>query len=215
MSNDAVEIVTLRNNFYRDNYRRVVLALLLMILVNIILALIIAYQITHRPEPRYFATSTDGRITPLYALSDPVVTREELLQWATRAATAAYTYDFVTYRAELQDVANEFFTPEGWKEFRAGLERSRNLETIVDKKLVSSAVATGAPIIQESGMINGRYAWKVQLPMLVTFESASMKIRQPLLVTMVITRVSTLDNPKGIAIAQFYATERTLSPNEQ
>lgn len=213
MADDAYELVKLRNNFYRDNYRRVVAALLTMIAINIILVSVIGYQVTHRPTPQYFATSSDGRILPLYSLSEPVVSKPELLQWATMAATAVNTYDFVNYRQQLQ-AASQYFTPDGWKDFEAAMQSSRNLQTVVDKKLTTSAVATGAPTILEEGMLNGRYAWKVQLPILVNYESSSTSIRQPLLVTMIVTRVSTLDTPKGIAIAQYYATERALTPNE-
>jgi intracellular multiplication protein IcmL len=64
----------------------------------------------------------------------------------------------------------------------------------------------------DEGVINGRYAWKINLPMLITYESASDNIRQPVSVTMIVTRVSTLDTPKGIAIAQFYASEGQPAP---
>lgn len=209
MPEDALELVRLRNNFYRDNYRRLVGILLLMIIVNLGLIGTVVYLLTSRPAPQYFATSADGRITPLYPLSAPVVTPTELLQWANEAAVAAYTYNFVNYRKELQNTSG-YFTPEGWNQFQQELRRSRNLETVIAKKLVVTAAATGAPVITDQGLLNGRYAWKIRIPLLVTYESASERIQQPIMVNMVITRVSTLDMPKGIAIAQFYASERPL-----
>jgi intracellular multiplication protein IcmL len=213
MADDALELVRLRNNFYRDNYRRAVLALLLLILVNIGLGGIIAYLVTHRPAPQYFATTADGKIIPIYALSEPVVNTADLLQWATQAATAVFTYNFVNWRDELQR-ASENFTPEGWKNFQDALERSRNLELIISKKLVSSAVATGAPVVLEQGILGDRYAWKIQVPVLITYESANYRTRQSVLVTMLVTRVSTLNNPKGIAISAFYSTEKPINPSE-
>ena len=120
--NDALEVVRLRNNLYRDNYRRLVGMLLLMIIITIALVGVVVYLVTHRPAPQYFATSADGRITPLYPLSQPVVNPGELAQWANQAAVAAYTYNFVNYRKELQ-AASEFFTPEGWTQFQNGLKR--------------------------------------------------------------------------------------------
>ncbi len=214
MAKDALETVVLRNEFYRDNYRRVVFGLLLMVFINIGCIGVIGYLITNRPEPVYFATSNDGKIIKLQPLTEPVISKAELLQWATVAATEANTYGFSDYRKRLED-ASVYFTPGGWKEFQAALERSRNLETVISRKLVANAVATGAPIVTDQGVINGRYAWKIQLPLLITYESASTKIRQPVVVTMVVTRVSTLDTPKGIAIAQFYASERPISADQQ
>lgn len=205
MAESALEVVQMRKNFYRDSYRRVVTVLLFMVLANLILAAIIYYLATNQPEPKYFATSEDGRITPIYPLSAPMVSDSALLQWANQAAVAAYTYNFATYRKELQD-ASEYFTPEGWNDFETALQSSRNLETVINKKLVVTAVATGAPVILDRGILNGHYSWKVQMPLLVTYESASTTIQQPILVTMLITRVSTLNVPKGIAIAQFVAS---------
>lgn len=202
MADDAVELVRLRNNFYRDNYRRVVGALLFMILINLLLVAMVFYQITHRPDPQYFATSTDGRITALYPLSEPMIAPGELLQWAERSAVAAYTYNFVNWREALQEVQNNF-TPEGWRYFENALKAAMTLETVNAKKLVASAVATGAPVVLEKGVIGGRYAWKVQLPLLVTYQSSTEQIQQSLVITMVISRVPTVDMPRGVAIVSF------------
>ncbi len=205
MPDTALEVVQMRKNFYRDSYQRVVGALLFMILITFLQFLIIYYLMTHKPEPKYFATSADGRIIPIYPLTAPMVSDAVLSQWANEAAVAAYTYNFATYRKELQD-ASEYFTPGGWKDFETALQSSRNLETVVTKKLVVTAVATAAPVILDRGVLNNHYSWKVQMPLLVTYGSASTTIQQPIQVTMLITRVSTLNVPKGIAIAQFVAS---------
>src|SRR5262245_854566 len=113
---DALEVIRLRNSFYKDSYRRVLGVLLIMLIINFMLAGIIGYMVTHRPAPEYFATTADGKIVRLYALSRPVLTNAELLQWATLAATTVNTFNFVNYRKELQ-AASEFFTPTGWKEY--------------------------------------------------------------------------------------------------
>ncbi len=207
MKDDAVEIVRLRNQFYRDNYRRVISALLICFLAILVLAGIIFYMITHQPQPKYFATTPDGRIIQLMPLDRPNQSNATVLQWANSAAVAAYSFNFVNYRKALQD-ASSYFTPDGWEQFLSKLEGSNNLAAITSRKLIMNAVATGAPVILEQGILNGRYSWKVQMPMLVSLESASQVIQQSLNITMLITRVSVLDNPKGIAIAQFVAAER-------
>ncbi len=209
LDQDALEVVRLRNNFYRDGYRRVLSALLIMAMVNIIMAFILVYIVMHPSKPQYFATTRDGKVIPLHSLSDPVVSTSELLQWAATAATAANTYNFVNYRKELQ-AASEYFTPTGWKEYQDALKSSRNLETVTAKKLTVNAVATGAPIVVDQGLVNGRYKWKIQLPILITYESSSTNISQPSLVTMLVTRVPTLETPKGIAIDAFYMTEQPI-----
>ncbi len=204
MADDALEVVKLRNNFYRDNYRRVVFILLLSIVVNAILLGCLWWVITNPRPPEYFATTADGRIIPLKPLSEPNISEAALLEFAVQAATSPYTYNFVNYRKRLQE-ASAYFTPQGWAEFLKILQASNNLKAVIAKKLVVTAVPTGAPVVVQKGIIRGRYAWKVQLPLLITYQSASTQIQQSVLVTMLITRVPTLNQPKGIGVAQFVA----------
>jgi len=205
VTNDAMTVVTLQKKFYRDSYSRTMLVLLLSIIINLGMGGILFYLITNPPKPQYFATTINGRITPLIPLEQPNQADSAVLQWANQAAIAAFSYNFVNYRKELQ-AASEFFTPAGWKEFLQALNSSNNLEAVRDKKLVVSAVATSTPIILQEGVLNGRYSWRIQLPMLVTYQSASEFSQQNNMVTMLVTRVSTLNSPRGIGISQFIVT---------
>ena len=206
MNEDAVELVRLRNNFYRDNYRKLVGLSLVLTFVVVVLSFVIAYQVANRPEPRYFATTADGRIMQLYPLSVPMLSPGELLQWAHRTAISAYTYNFVNYREALQQLQNNF-TSAGWKHYENALKASRNLEMVIAKKLVVSAVATGTPVILDQAVIDGRYSWRIQIPLLVSYQSPSEQTQRPIVVMMIISRVPNVDMPKGIAVVSFVASE--------
>lgn len=207
MADDGLTNVIMRNQFYRDKYRQVSLAFLIVLVINLLLAGIIFYKVTNKPKPVYFATTADGKIIELTPLSQPVLTDAELLQFATQASVAAYTYNYVNYRKELQGVA-DFFTAQGWKNYQEELKKSKNLEAVLKNKLVGFATPTGAPVIVDRGVVNGVYAWKVTLPLLATFEGGSTKITQPLTVTMVIRRVPVVVAPKGVEVSSFYAAQR-------
>ncbi len=202
MKEDALQVVKLRNEFYRDNYRKVVAALLLSFFIILTLAGALFYIITHPPEPRYFATSNDGRIVPLIPFQRPNLSNSAVLEWANTAATAANSYNFVNYRQALQAAA-DYFTPEGKQMFFSALKSSNNLQAVIAKKLIVSAVATGVPVVLEQGIMLGRYTWKVQIPMLITYQSASQFSQQAVTITMLIVRVSPLESVRGIGIAQF------------
>ncbi|MDP1602316.1 MAG: type IVB secretion system apparatus protein IcmL/DotI [Legionella sp.] len=202
MAQDALAAVALRNKFYRDGQRKLVTGLIITLLVNVLMASMLLYEITHPPLPKYFATSVNGRITPLFPLNEPNQSDSAVLQWANQAAIAAFSYNFVNYRDELQ-ASSGFFTAEGWQQFLTALQQSNNLDAVKAKKLIVSAVATRAPIILQKGMLNGRYSWRVQMPLLVTYQSASEFSQQNNVVTMLINRVSTLNSPRGIGISQF------------
>lgn len=202
MPEDALIAVAMRNKFYRDGQRKIIVVLILSVLSNFVLAGILTYIITHPPQPKYFATSINGRITPLFALNEPNQSDSAILQWANQAAIAAFSYNFVNYRTELQ-ASSGFFTAEGWDQFLQALQDSNNLLAVKAKKLIVSAVATKAPVILQKGLLNGRYAWRVQMPLLVTYQSASEFSQQNNVVTMLVSRESTLNSPRGIGISQF------------
>ena len=202
MAEDALVAVNLRNKFYRDGQRKLITLTIISALTNAALVAIVGYIMTHPPQPKYFATSINGRITPLFALNMPNQSDSAVLQWANQAAIAAFSYNFVNYRSELQ-ASSGFFTAEGWTQFLDALQQSNNLEAVKVKKLIVSAVATRAPIILQKGILEGRYAWRIQMPLLVTYQSASEFSQQNSVVTMLVTRVSTLNSPRGIGIAQF------------
>jgi len=202
MAEDTLAAVALRNKFYHDGQRKMVIALLISLIVNLIMGCMIFYILSHPPMPKYFATSIDGRITPLNSLDEPNQSDSAVLQWANQAAIAAFTYNFVNYRSELQS-SSGFFTADGWQQFISALTQSNNLAAVKAKKLIVSAVATRAPIILQKGLLNNRWSWRVQMPLLVTYQSASEFSQQNNVVTMLITRVSTLNYPRGIGISQF------------
>jgi len=205
MAGEAVTTVVLRNEFYRDSYRRVSLAFLLTLIINFTLAYFLFYLYTNPPKPLYFPTSINGRITPLFPLNRPNQSEAAVLQWASTAAVAAYTYNYVNYRAELQ-AASEFFTPEGWDQFLRALNATNNLQAVKERRLIVSAVPTGAPVILQKGLVQtGRFAWQVRIPILVTFQNLNVFTQARYNITMLIQRVSTLNNPRGIGIAQYIA----------
>lgn len=136
------------------------------------------------------------------ALSQPNQSDSAILAWANSAAVATFTYDYANYRENIQNLSG-FFTDSGWKDFMGALDKSKNLDAVKDKKLVVSAVATGTPLILQKGILNNVYAWKVQLPMLITYQSESQFSKQNVIVTMLITRTTTTNAPKGVAISQY------------
>jgi intracellular multiplication protein IcmL len=115
---------------------------------------------------------------------------------------AAFSYNFVNYRSELE-AASDFFTANGWTSFLKSLKDSNNLIAVVNKKLVVSGQATRTPEILQKGVINGRYSWRIKIPMYITYQSSEQYSTQSVDVILLVTRVSTLNNPKGIGVEQF------------
>ena len=172
------------------------------IVVNIFAVTGIFYVYSHPPEPAYYSTSINSQTTPLSPLTEPNTADSVVTQWAALACIGAFTYDFVNYEAQFE-LASEYFTKNGWRSYVQSLHESNNLKTVISKKLVVSAVVLSPPVILKKGLINGVYAWRIQVPILVTYQSASNVSQMKMIVNMLMIRMSTRDNYKGVGVELF------------
>lgn len=202
LQEEGLTLVLMRNAFYRDNYRRAIFALVLVFITNVILVCAITYRYLNPPKPEYFAANSQYQLIKWHPLSDPIVDNNYVLQWVTTAVLASFSLDYVHWRGQLQRASN-YFTPSGWYWFLSAFKKSGNLETLKTLKMVSSAQVTAAPIVEYQAVLDGRYVWKIKLPIVVTYTSATKTINQPLKVTLIVERVSVEDSPDRMAINQF------------
>ena len=194
------------NAFYRDHYHQV-----LMVLVGILLIVFIAigfvfYQMLHRPLPVFYAKDVNNQTMELNAFNAPNRLPETILRWATKAAISAYTFDFVNYNRQIAAV-KPYFTESGWNDYQQSVQGL--IETIVQNKLFINGVVSGAPVISNEGPLPGiDYAWRVQIPFLVTYQSANITTKRDFYVALTIIHVPTSVNPQGIGIDQFVMVPR-------
>jgi intracellular multiplication protein IcmL len=172
------------------------------IVANLVLLFLVIFTYTHPIQPKYFSTSYNGEIKAITNISEPNTSDYAVMQWANIAAISALNYDFVNYESQLKN-ASQFFTAEGWDMYMRALDSSNNLEEVVAKKLVVNVVATKPPIILQKGYLNGSYSWRIQIPVLITYKSANTLSPQNLIITMLVSRVPTLESYKGLGIKQF------------
>jgi len=203
----ALELIILRNDFYRDSYRRCLLILLFLIVINSVIAGAIIYKVLNPPLPEYFATTANGRMINWHPLTDPSVPQSFVTQWAANAVNRAFSLDYIHWRQQLQE-ASDNFTNYGWKAFLDALKKSNNLQTLTSLKMVSDAQVTGAPRVLEEAIVGGHYAWKIQMPILVVYSNATRTIQMPMDVTLIVLRVPVEENPNRIAINNFLPVPR-------
>ena len=188
------------NRFYRDYYNALMLAITISMMVLIVLVSLLVYQLLHRPLPPFFAVSNSGQQIQLTAFSTPNLYPDTIIKWASKAAVAAYTFDFANYSQQTA-AARPYFTDVGWSDFQASLNTVIN--AIVQKQLIVSSVVSGTPIITNQGDLLGRYTWRLQIPFLVTYQAAQSSSQSNYTVIITIVKVPTSTNPTGIGIEQF------------
>ena len=200
--------VIIRNEFYRDGYRSILkLAVFQSMIILGLIGLMFFVVHIHQPENRYFATTEDGRLVPMVALTEPNLSTPALMSWVAQASTEVMTFGFNDYRRRLQE-ASRNFTRRGWESFTQALQRSRIIETVEANKQVVTSAPQGAPILESEGVVGGRYQWVIQIPMVLTYQSGSKTRSDSLLVTVVVVRLPRLESPNGVGIEQWIAVPR-------
>ncbi len=196
-----VNTVNKENSFYANSYQALMIVLSVEIILLFLLASLVLYQIFHRPLPPFSAVSADNQRMELTASYEPNLASTTLINWVSKAAVAAYTFDFVNYNQQMARV-RPYFTDVGWNDYQASI--AKLIQTIVKNQLFVNSVVVGAPVISNQGDLPGRgYTWRVQIPFLVTYQSAGQASRANYTVVITIVRVPTSINPAGIGIAQF------------
>jgi len=201
----ALDAVITRNIFYRDGYRNLVRLAIIQGLVILVLIISLAITIAmSRPQDRFFATTADGRLIRMIPLSESNMTDAAIVSWAARAGSDIMTFGFHDHQKRLQETST-YFTRRGWQSFTEALSKSRIIESVEQNQQVVTAAPQRAPVIVQQGLVAGIYRWIVEVPLVVTYQSGTAQQSSNLNITLVVVRVSTLDNPSGVGIQQWVA----------
>lgn len=202
-----VTVVT-RNEFYRDGFRNLIIIAMLeaVVIIGLILALIV-YINNSKPDDRYFATTADGRIMQLQPLNVPNMETPALLSWVATAVTDTLSFSYLTYQKDLQN-SSRHFTKAGWESFTGAMQRAHILDSVQALQQIVSATPRTSPILKQSGVLNGKYRWVLELPITVKYQSVKESRQDQLTLTLVVERVPSLENPVGVGIAQWIAVQK-------
>lgn len=201
MSNSRQDMQNKKNDFYASSYQSLMVILLIEIILVLILVVVVLYQVFHRPLPVFSAIAPNNQRMGLTASYEPNLLPTTLIRWASKAAVAAYTFDFVNYNKQINRV-RPYFTETGWKDYQFSI--SKLIQTITQNQLFVNGVVAGPPVISNQGDLPSRgYTWRIQIPFLVTYQSSDQTSRANYTVVLTLVRVSTLVNPAGVGIDQF------------
>lgn len=191
------------NEFYRNYQPRFIIMLMGATVVAMIWVGIVMLQVYNRPLPSFYATQPNGQRMTLQPQSLPNLQAETILRFACKAAVAAYAFDFVNYKKNI-NLARPYFTDAGWDDYLNSV--SALVRGIAQNKLFVTGVVNGTPVISNQGEIDGIYSWRVQIPFLVTYQSAQSSEQRKYTVVITVVRVPTVTDPLGIGIDQLVMT---------
>lgn len=208
-NNDALLMIFERNNFYRRQYLLALGAFGMALLVLVVLIVVLIYVIRNPTAPLYFATDNVGRLIRVVPVTQPNMSTEDVTKWTINAVEKTYSYDYVNYRRQLQS-AQKYFTTYGWTKYMSALKASNNLVALSSRQMLIQAKVVGAPKLIVAGLLGGSYAWKFEMPVLVTNwlppYDAQSKFVNALTVTVIVQRMPILQSSDGVGIVQLVAS---------
>lgn len=200
--NAPEEVYVARDNgFYQNHYHHIIIVIMVLIVFMLFAISTVFYQLMNRPLPQFNAIQADNKSMLLVPYDEPNLSPETIVRWASKAAILAYTFSFENYNNQIKE-ARPYFTEDGWQDYLRSVDNL--IKTIVQNQLIVNGVVSGTPVISNQGVIPGRgYVWRIQIPFLVTYQSANTSVKKNFYVVISVVRVPTYINKQGIGIDQF------------
>ena len=192
------------HDFYRQHTHHMIWLLMALIVLLMLLIGLVLYQLLNRPLPSFKAVDVDQKEMSLTSFTEPNLLPDTIINWASKAAITAYSFDWVNYEAQI-GVARPYFTDAGWQDFLKSINPV--IRSVIQAQLFVNSIVSGTPVIANQGPLPGRgQVWRIQIPFLVNYQSANGTTRRNFIVSLSIVRISTAINPQGIGIDQFVMT---------
>lgn len=206
---DALTLIFTRNVFYRRLYHLALATFALFIIIIACLSGLLFYIVSNPSQPIYFATDAISRLMKFVPLDRPNMSAEDVGKWAAESVEAAYSYDYVNYRSELQN-AQKYFTNYGWRNYMKALQASNNLVALTQRQMIVRAKIIETPKLTKQGVLSGRYAYRFEMPVLVTYllppYDANSRFSNALNVTVLLRREPVLQSYQGLGVLQMIGT---------
>ena len=136
-----------------------------------------------------------------FSLATPNMSATDILVWANEAAVKIHTYTYLTYRRDLQQIQN-YFWPNAWDVYQRALKTQHYKKSLITQQMAVSAVAADVPLLLKQGVNNGRYTWKVEVPLLLHFQGGRHSLNQKISLTLVIQRTPPYLGKRGVGIVR-------------
>lgn len=138
----------------------------------------------------------------LILLPYPHQSFKNISEWIVDAVTASYSFDFRNYDKQVEK-AGYYFTPDGYRTYLNALIITKVKQSVIDKKLEISIIPLQNPVLINGGSFGSTEFWRFQLPVRVSYYGGKEPVIQSLNVEVLVLRVPTYQNYKGLSIAEF------------
>ncbi|ODN44085.1 hypothetical protein BGC07_11615 [Piscirickettsia litoralis] len=121
----------------------------------------------------------------LQSLSNPVENDAYVINWLSNAVVNINTLDFLNYRNQTEG-KRKYFTQYGWNQYLKAFKVI--IEKVKNDQYISRATVADAPVVIQKGIVNGAYSWRLQVPIIITYQKGDSKDTQNVIWTVLIQR---------------------------
>lgn len=181
---------------------------LISLLVTLLAIVMIRVTDARMPPPLYLATTPKGVTGPLPLMDEPVYSSTKVQDWTVTALKDTFSFNFVNINEELRK-SQAYFTPDGWDAFYTAMQSSKVVENVTRQRLEVFLTPLGeARIIGTCVSEKCLYKWwRVEVPVIITYSGASPPEARKQLITVLVMRQPTTENPNGLGISQLNVEE--------
>ncbi|UTW43563.1 type IVB secretion system apparatus protein IcmL/DotI [bacterium SCSIO 12844] len=199
MAEDVLTQIIKRNDFFKQNFKRITTVLLISCILNVVLFVGLMFTIASKPQSSYFAVTENGRLLQLQGTKTAQITDAMVVSWVSQVVPKLYVLDFLNYRSQLNDI-NKYFTNYGWNSYSTAFKSV--LDQIVKDKLVTRATLQDVPVVTAKGSVNGVMAWKVQVPVMINFQQGKKEQTNQFILSLTIMKNSNTESGELLGISQ-------------
>lgn len=199
VAGDELDVVRLRNDFYRDGINKIFIALSIVTATIVLLLAMSFYLHTQKPRPVTFHTDSDGRVYPPIPIDRPFIKEADLVQWLNNVVSKSFSFDFVNYKTQVENL-RQYYTENGYTKLLGVLNSYANPNQVQNAKLFINANAGGVPTIFNQGLIGNTYNWILHVPLELTYSSGEKNTIANITLEITVIRVQINSELAGIAI---------------
>ncbi len=198
-NNNAEITVTLQKNFVQESYGLMLAVIFSQLAFIASLVWYLCLQIQNLPEPLYFFTTKNEQIIHPVPLEEPAVTTPYVLNLVNEVVNSAYTFNYRNIQHQLK-LIKEYFDDRGQQSFFAFLSSDPFMKDVIKERLVVSATVMKAPQILVEGLFEGRYSWRIMLPIVVVYQNDLASKKRELELECIVWRVPETESPNKLKI---------------
>ena len=199
MAEEELNVVVIEDNFYRDSFGRVIFIISCICLSIVFLVGISVYIFINRPPPITFRVADEWRVLAPVPVQQPYLSEADMLQWVSDVIPNVFDMDFLHIDEQLAN-AKQYFTENGYEVFLNQLNNYAPKDLMLSGKLFSHGEPTRAPVILNQGILTGRYAWMVQIPINISYAGLRNVPVASLMLQVLVVRTDTTNNLNGVLI---------------